>query len=511
MGTCLSRNREMISKSLYCGHVGILWQKELRRETIEALVTEAKNDDQLAYFPGRMCSNGANNVACMFTQQGRKGTNQDAMILWQDFASSEGTIFCGVFDGHGPHGHLVAHRVRDSLPMKLVSHWQAVRSSLKQKNAAQVSNTGAGPAIMTEPHDPNICNYSCEASGTHLEAGDSNDPEDRNCVLGDSEVFSLWKELHMKAFRVMDKELTVHPTIDCFCSGTTAVTVVRQGQDLIIANVGDSRAIMATRGDDDSLVPIQLTVDLKPNLPQEQERIQQCRGRVFSLEDEPEVYRVWMPYDDSPGLAMARSLGDFCLKDYGVISVPEVTHRQLTDKDLFIVVATDGVWDVISNLEAVRIVASAPTRMIAARCLVESSVHAWKLKFPNSRMDDCTAICLYLDSSSARAGFLGHANDQVYKSDEREKGMAGYSLNKVVTVYAPPVSQGMTEFSQHQENDSKKQATSTTKTGGRCSLAECVATDEWCALDGLTRVNSMLNLPRHLKSEKNIQDSKCTC
>lgn len=40
-----------------------------------------------------------------------------------------------------------------------------------------------------------------------------------------------------------------------------------QGQDLVIANVGDSRAVLGTRDKDGSLVAVQLTVDLKPNLP----------------------------------------------------------------------------------------------------------------------------------------------------------------------------------------------------------------------------------------------------
>lgn len=75
----------------------------------------------------------------------------------------------------------------------------------------------------------------------------------------------------------------------------------------------------------------------------EAERIRQCRGRVFALHDEPEVPRVWLPFDDSPGLAMARAFGDFCLKDYGVIAVPEMSYRQLTERDQFIVLATDGV------------------------------------------------------------------------------------------------------------------------------------------------------------------------
>jgi hypothetical protein len=41
---------------------------------------------------------------------------------------------------------------------------------------------------------------------------------------------------------------------------------------------------------------------------------------------------------------MARAFGDFCLKDYGLISVPEISYRRLSEKDEFIILATDGVY-----------------------------------------------------------------------------------------------------------------------------------------------------------------------
>ena len=75
----------------------------------------------------------------------------------------------------------------------------------------------------------------------------------------------------------------------------------------------------------------------------EAERIRKFKGRVFALQDEPEVSRVWLPNNDSPGLAMARAFGDFCLKDFGLISVPEISYRRLSEKDEFVVLATDGV------------------------------------------------------------------------------------------------------------------------------------------------------------------------
>ncbi|KAL8201949.1 hypothetical protein R6Q57_011096 [Mikania cordata] len=277
-----------------------------------------RKEDQLRRIADRMFLNGSSEVASLFTQQGKKGTNQDAMIVWENFGSRTDTVFCGVFDGHGPFGHMVAKRVRDSLPLKLSEHWK-----VNLKNTDDVLRE-IGGSLITE--------------GTSSEASVNFEETDKN-----PEIFQTLKESFLKAFKVMDRELSMYANSDCFCSGTTAVTLIKQGQHLIIGNIGDSRAVLCTRDKDNSLIPVQLTVDLKPNLPEEAERIRRCKGRVFALRDEPEVARVWLPNNDSPGLAMARAFGDFCLKEYGLISVPQVSYRPLTEKDEFVVLATDGV------------------------------------------------------------------------------------------------------------------------------------------------------------------------
>jgi hypothetical protein len=79
----------------------------------------------------------------------------------------------------------------------------------------------------------------------------------------------------------------------------------------------------------------------------EAERILSCKGRVFAMDDEPDVPRLWLPDQDAPGLAMARAFGDFCLKNHGLICTPEVYYRKLSEKDDFLVLATDGVRRVI--------------------------------------------------------------------------------------------------------------------------------------------------------------------
>lgn len=344
---------------------------------------ESRRLDWLHKIPGRLFVNGSSDAASLFTKQGKKGVNQDAMVVWENFGSKADTTFCGVFDGHGPFGHMVAKRVRDSLPLKLNAQWEL--SGGNKDGLSDISSNATG-SMNSEESAFTLMNEEPKNSNDH-------DSKDKSI-----DFFQTLKESFLKAFKVMDKELKLHPNIDCFCSGTTAVTLVKQGQDLVIGNVGDSRAVLGTKNEDDSLIAVQLTVDLKPNLPREAERIRKCKGRVFAMQNEPEVTRVWLPNYDSPGLAMARAFGDFCLKDFGLISVPEVSYYRLTDKDEFVVLATDGVWDVLSNKEVVDIVASAPQSR-AARAVVETAARAWRFKYPSSKVDDCAVVCLFLDSN----------------------------------------------------------------------------------------------------------------
>ncbi|CAD6231111.1 unnamed protein product [Miscanthus lutarioriparius] len=343
-------------------------------------------EDRHADAPsGRIAGNGASAsaAASLYTMQGRKGVNQDAMVVWENFGSKDDTVFCGVFDGHGPNGHLVAKRVRDLLPVKLSANLG--KGEYKEISTSNVKS-GTTKGVATEHRVEDT-----DASTGNEENGEY------------PEFFTALRASFLKAFYVMDRDLKVHRNIDCAFSGTTAVTVIKQGQNLIIGNLGDSRAVLGTRDEHNHLVALQLTVDLKPSIPSEAARIRQRRGRVFSLPDEPDVARVWLPTFNSPGLAMARSFGDFCLKNYGIISMPDISYHRITDKDEFVVLATDGVWDVLSNAEVVSIINNAPSQASAARFLVESAHRAWRTRHPTSKTDDCAVVCLFLNTEAASA------------------------------------------------------------------------------------------------------------
>ncbi|KAL1556092.1 putative protein phosphatase 2C 6 [Salvia divinorum] len=442
----------------------------------------------LHQIPGRLFSNGASRIASLYTQQGKKGTNQDAMIVWENFCTGGDSraTFCGVFDGHGPYGHMVARRVRDALPVLLRSQWES-----KGEDELNHVQENAGFEGMRR-FDDFMDEDGCES----VEAEEVERVPEMHIPL---------KNSILKAFKLMDKELKLHPSIDCFCSGTTTVALIKQDLDLIIGNVGDSRAVLATRDKDNVLAAVQLTVDLKPNLPREAARIQKCKGRVFALQDEPEVARVWLPNSDSPGLAMARAFGDFCLKDFGLISIPDVYHHHITERDEFVILATDGVWDVLSNKEAVDIVASAPGRGTAARALVDCATRAWRLKYPTSKNDDCAAVCLYLEhvpptnelKPQNDAASLPEKESKAPVEEETSKAPSEQDLDSPARKESSEIVPMVEEVEEKRTDKGVGQS--------RRSLAECLSTaedEEWSALEGLTRVNSLLSLPRFLPFDR---------
>ncbi|KAK4476715.1 hypothetical protein RD792_015875 [Penstemon davidsonii] len=323
------------------------------REAVESMAKDAKKNDLILTTSGIVNGEGSKNLASVFSKRGEKGVNQDCSIVWEEFGCQEDMMFCGIFDGHGPWGHFVAKRVRESMPSSLLCNWQET--------------------LVEASLDPD---FDLDSDKKHNR-------------------FNIWKDSYFKTCASVDQELAQHRRIDAFHSGTTALTIVRQGDIVFIANVGDSRAVLGTTSDNGNLVPVQLTIDFKPNLPQEAERIIQCKGRVYCLDDEPGVHRVWLPHQESPGLAMSRAFGDYCVKDFGLISVPQVTQRHITNKDQFVVLATDGVWDVISNEEAVYIVSETTNRVKSAKRLVECAARAWRRKRKGIAMDDISAIVLF--------------------------------------------------------------------------------------------------------------------
>jgi serine/threonine protein phosphatase PrpC len=92
---------------------------------------------------------------------------------------------------------------------------------------------------------------------------------------------------------------------------------------------------------------------------------------------------------------MARSIGDYAVKEVGVIPEPDVTERSISAGDKFMILASDGVWEFISSQEAVDIVNDQIEFGCHAACeeLIQVAAMRWAEEEGDYR-DDITAVVI---------------------------------------------------------------------------------------------------------------------
>jgi len=120
-----------------------------------------------------------------------------------------------------------------------------------------------------------------------------------------------------------------------------------------VINLGDSRCVIGSQSGKEKYA-IQMSNDHKPNDPEEETRIKKCKGEVTNFRDHNYgPYRVYKEGETQPGLAVSRSLGDLAGHDVGVSEIPEISIKNIDPQDEFIVVGTDGIFDVMNSAEIV--------------------------------------------------------------------------------------------------------------------------------------------------------------
>ncbi|KAK4284083.1 hypothetical protein QN277_000960 [Acacia crassicarpa] len=158
-------------------------------------------------------------------------------------------------------------------------------------------------------------------------------------------------------------------------AGSTASTAVLVGDRLVVANVGDSRVVASRAG---SAVP--LSIDHKPDRSDERKRIEQAGGFV-----------IWAGTWRVGGvLAVSRAFGDKLLKPY-VVADPEIQEEEIDGVD-FIIIASDGLWNVISNKEAVSLVQNITDAEEASRELIKEA-------YTRGSSDNITCVVVRFDIS----------------------------------------------------------------------------------------------------------------
>ena len=167
-----------------------------------------------------------------------------------------------------------------------------------------------------------------------------------------NEEFNRMSAALTYAFEATDREILTRCQVENGRGGATGVVVLRIGETLYAAHCGDSRAVMCRGGE-----PLRLTEDHKPNLPRERKRVEDLGGRV-------DFARCWRVIVDpgggrpASGLAVSRSFGDPDFKQplHLVTATPDVMSERLCSSDAFVILASDGLWDVLSDRRACQVV-----------------------------------------------------------------------------------------------------------------------------------------------------------
>ena len=245
-------------------------------------------------------------------ENGNKKVNQDSYIIERNINGILNFNIFGVLDGHGEYGHYASQFVSRYVISHIKNH-----------------------PVIKKCDEPKEIYQKLTLNGYQIIAN----------IFTDADV-----QIQKEKFDVQN-------------SGTTCIIVIQLEEKIICANTGDSRAIMIYDTNySDNLINTKiynLSYDCKPELPNECQRIYECGGCVERAVDENEQeggpYRVWVYGEDYPGLAMSRSIGDLDAKKIGVIPNPQIVEYTLDSNSKYMLIASDGIWEFITNEEAMKI------------------------------------------------------------------------------------------------------------------------------------------------------------
>lgn len=355
-----------------------------------------------------------------------KENQDDYFICGSKFGAGEGDAFFAVFDGHGDKGHDCARFAKDRLPSILSANIKKERAAL---NARKIK-------LMTENKEEKPKNAFHPSNWPYLD---------------EKQYENACRKAHIQCNNEMHDDKKVKD----FLSGTTAISVGFHAGRMTVSNVGDSRAILGYRvggvnfdglspaeeekkeicveGEDElvnaegvkyepgSIVAIPLSDDQTPYRKDERERLQKAGARIrtidqleglravddaiddfnlgVDIDEEGDMPRVYCQDHDYPGTAFSRSLGDSIAEDIGVNGEPEILTKKVTKGDEILVIASDGVFEFLTNQRMINICAACDDPLHACTKLLEASYEQW-LNY-ELRTDDITCIVLFMKSEKA--------------------------------------------------------------------------------------------------------------
>ena len=303
-----------------------------------------------------------------------KKINQDNYIISTNINNITNFNIFGVLDGHGLYGHLISIFVGKYIlncfihnkELKSCKNTEELYTKLK-KNNFQIINEifiNAEKELYKVEFDSNFSGTTCiivievENHIICANTGDSRailiytEEEEINNYIQENNINNE-EEIKSKEDNIINSHYQIKNIIRPFSN-------IRRNSTFSLDNKKRRNIRNKNKKSFNLLTKIFfLSYDLKPNLPLEKKRIYKSGGRVEQFKEKDGNMngppRVWVKDEMFPGLAMSRSIGDFIASSVGVIPDPEIIEYTLDNNSRYMIIATDGIWEFLSNEKVMKI------------------------------------------------------------------------------------------------------------------------------------------------------------
>ena len=286
-----------------------------------------------------------NLTLCNRNNDGIEGINQDSFLQLLSINGNKKFHLFGVMDGHGNNGHIIS---------KYVSRFigEYITSEKNKKLFNKKSNEQIYKLLIKNKY-----------------------------------------AFINKLISECNNSLVNNSDYQCNLSGSTCLLIFIIENNLICANIGNSRAILLEKTE-----LLQLSIDQTLSDPEEIKRILQKGGKVKQINK-----KIILENANNNDFEISRSIGDKKLKNIGIIYEPVITEYTLNRKSRFIIMGTQGLWNALSNEKAaIQVNKSIKLNnpLDSCRLLVKKAKEI--LNKASSHIDDITVITIILEETFNR-------------------------------------------------------------------------------------------------------------
>ena len=263
------------------------------------------------------------------TDDKKEKINQDSYLIFPNTFDNLLNIF-GIFDGHGKNGHLIS-----SFVSKFLSQYLTNKKNYIHKKSDE----------------------------SYSDSDSDSDISEKEILINKDLLSNLFLEENFNFIKNIIQEIDMKVNecnFDIQLSGTTCLLLFIFNNQIICSNIGDSQCFLYHCSNEDRWTHEQLSIIHKPDIDSEKERIISYGGVIHPYYDENGLYegpnRVYEKGKPYPGLSLTRSIGDLEAQKIGIISEPDIIIKKIDSTCKYIVLGSDGLWDMITPYDVGRIV-----------------------------------------------------------------------------------------------------------------------------------------------------------